>query len=195
MEDYSKKFMSDDFTQCMYMLRHYDSMNWDITKFVVSEMLLAVGACWSIYTYYMGSKSADTNIPKENMFVVLLAICVASTLFGILSLLLIGKNRKYFALTSRSINEYRNHAIKDKPLGFANIAGYWNKPDYPKTFDVFSTQMMCFYLVAVFTSVMAGASCFMLGNILEYPLMAITIVVSLVFFVVTLLIGFVGMKD
>ena len=32
-QTFQKDLLVNDFQQCMYMLRHYDSVNWDLTKF------------------------------------------------------------------------------------------------------------------------------------------------------------------
>ena len=124
--EYDMTFMSDDFAQSMEMLRHYDIMNWNITKFAVSEMLIAVGACWSLYTLTFSKTSQyEMMMTMRDACTVNAIICVASLLFGILSISMIWKNRKYFVLTSHHVNEYRNHALQSEPLGFKNKAGYW----------------------------------------------------------------------
>lgn len=164
MKDYQKQFMSDDFNQSMEMLRHYDNNNWEITKLAVSEMLLAIVACWTIYSLHLSLSISNQILPKERLFVVFGTICLLSFFFGILSQYLIGRNRIYFAKTARHINNYRQHALKNNPFGFVN--DYWCNSTYPKTSSLKSTQFMCGFLLNIFTSIMFAASIllFMLSN-------------------------------
>lgn len=193
MEKYCEKFMSDDFTQCMYMLRHYDSINWEITKYTVTEMLVAVGACWSIYNW---SQPTETKSDTLDIGMPIIAIiCFASFLFGILALLLIGKNRSYFALTSRHINEYRKHALSSKPLGFENTAKYWNDPSYPKTFDKSSTQMYSFYLIAIFSVSMLGFGTYVFLKCIENPILWLSITLPILVLVLIIVLTRMYMKD
>ena len=184
-EHYQQQLMRDDFTQCMYMLRHYDSMNWEITKYTITEMLVSIGACWTIYNW---SKPTGSVQEIVNGLPIIAIICFASFLFGLLSLFLIGKNRSYFALTSRHINEYRKSAIENNLIGFENKAGYWTNYSFPKTFDPTSTQMLCFYLVALFSVSMLGFGTYALLESVEYatiwisvgiPLIVLVLIISL----------------
>ena len=47
-DGYKKDILVTDFQQCMYMLRHYDSINWDLSKFCFGQIIVVVGACWTI---------------------------------------------------------------------------------------------------------------------------------------------------
>lgn len=158
MEGYQRQFMSDDFNQSMEMLRHYDNNNWEITKFAVSEMLLAVAACWTIYSLYVSSSIPNSVLPKEHLYILLAIICLLSFFFGILSQFLIGRNRIYFAKTARHINSYRQHALKNEPFGFVLNKDIWCDSNCPKTFSLRSTQFMCGCLLNIFTSIMLAAS-------------------------------------
>ena len=192
MEEHSKKFMSDDFTQCMYMLRHYDSMNWEITKYAVTEMLVAVGACWSIYNWQPNIDATNTtSLP----LLIISVICIASFLFGLLSLFLIGKNRCYFALTSRHINEYRKLVMDNEPLGFENKSKYWCNIDFPKAFDTSSTQMFCFYLLSIFSIFMLGVGLFTFLQYIENPILWIAILLPLIMLIVIIVLARLLMKD
>lgn len=144
--EYATQFMISDYEQSMEMLRHYDHNNWEITKFAFGEILVIIGACWTIYSLDMEILASG----QKNIIIIFLL--TAGLLFAILSLFIICKNRTYFALTSRHINEYRGHAYKNKPLGFENEVKYWSKSIFPKALDYCSTQLFCIYLIVFLNS-------------------------------------------
>lgn len=142
-------FLKEDYTQSFYMLRHYDDANWSITKFVFSEMLVAVGACWTIY---VSSKSANSSIGVDSANYIMAIICGVSFLFGVIAILTICKNRKYFALTSRHINEIRKLTIDNNEMGFKNSSKYWADPNNPKDLDPYSTQFYSIIMILILTT-------------------------------------------
>lgn len=139
-EDYCKDIMVTDFVQSMETHRHYDRINWDITKFTFGQVLVAIGACWTVYTF---QSSEGTN---KWMFI--FYICLASFLFCLISLYTLLKNRTYFTRISRHINEIRNQVISTHPFGFSNEANFWSNPKYPKVKDYKSTQFIAIYMVS-----------------------------------------------
>lgn len=143
-KEYSADLMIADFSQCMETHRHYDSLNWQITKFAFGEILVAIGACWTVYSFDMAK---DTE--PELKWLAIGLIGLVSWLFGILSIYTIVKNRGYFVRTSRHINELRHHAIASKPMGFENSAHFWEDPTYPKVRDWKSTQFFSLYMLVL----------------------------------------------
>lgn len=188
MEEFSKNLLKEDFTQCMYMLRHYDSVNWDITKFTFTEMIIAIGACWSIYTMCLPSSRTTLQLNESEARLFIITILAASIAFGIWALLTIAKNRGYFALTSRHINEYRNLAIQNNDIGFSNKAKYWSNESFPSDFDWSSTQMFSFYLILFMTSVILGALVFFGMQYFENAYIFVSVIISLLFCIVVLVV-------
>ncbi len=183
--DYCKNFLLHDYTQSMMTHRHYDSINWDITKFSFGQILLAIGACWTIYTF----DKADSN--SRWLFMAL--VCFASWLFSILSLYAVVKNRSYFARISRHINELRDHAIKQKPMGFNNKANIWLDPTYPKVKDWWSTQFISLYFIGLLSLILTISSVlffekFWMTECVFYPIFAGVIDFALILSII-LLVG------
>lgn len=158
--EYCEQLLLSDFSQCMKMHRHYDTMNWQITKFAFGEILVAIGACWTVYSL----ETAQSSSLDLKWFVMFL-ICMASWLFGILSVYTIVKNRRYFVRTSRHINELRHHVLNRKPYGFKNKAVFWADYNYPKVRDWSSTQFISLYMVTFLTMIMGSATIY---TILKY---------------------------
>ena len=157
--DYCGNLLIEDFSQSMEMHRHYDTLNWQITKFAFGEIIVAIGACWTVFSLDKGQ--SNTNLKWLVMFL----ICLASWLFGILSIYTIVKNRRYFVRTARHINELRHHVLKRNPYGFKNAAHFWEDPNYPKVRDWSSTQFTSLYMLSILTIMMGAATVY---AILQY---------------------------
>lgn len=158
--DYCGQLMVEDFSQSMEMHRHYDSLNWQITKFTFGEILVAIGACWTVFNWDF-AKDTTPNLKWIVMFV----ICSASLVFGIISIFTIVKNRVYFVRTSRHINELRHHVLRRQPYGFMNESNFWENPHYPRVKDYDSTQFLSLYMLIFLNMVMAGA---LMYSVLEF---------------------------
>jgi len=169
--DYCGQLLINDFTQSMYTHRHYDTMNWNITKFAFGEILVAIGACWSVFNWDL----AKETIPNLK-WIVMLIICIASLFFGIISIITIVKNRVYFVRTSRHINELRHHVLLRQPYGFKNESHFWEDPTYPKVIDKDSTQFLSLYMLIFLNMCIAAAMVFSILNLFHldcYYLMAV----------------------
>lgn len=182
---FQKDLLVNDFQQCMYMLRHYDSVNWDLTKFSFGQILVVIGACWTILNHEREVGKTLLDVYKDGISNYIVGgILVLSTCFVFLTLTAIMRNRTYFVLMGRYLNEHRRNVFKDKPFGFENESKMWNNPAYPTTIDWKSTQMICvilFFICYILLSFMALYSLlFCCKN---------TLCVSLI---CTLIIGFVG---
>ncbi len=182
---FQKDLLVNDFQQCMYMLRHYDSVNWDLTKFSFGQILVVIGACWTILNHEREVGKTLLDVYKDGISNYIVGgILVLSTCFVFLTLAAIMRNRTYFVLMGRYLNEHRRNVFKDKPFGFENESKMWNNPAYPTTIDWKSTQMICvilFFICYILLSFMALYSLlFCCKN---------TLCVSLI---CTLIIGFVG---
>lgn len=151
--DYCGELLVNDFSQSMEIHRHYDSLNWQITKFAFGEILVAIGACWSVFNW-----DISNEIIPNLKWLVMFFICLASWLFGVLCIYTIVKNRRYFVRTARHINELRHHVLQRKPYGFSNDAHFWEDPAYPKVRDWSSTQFVSLYIMSLMTLLIGCAS-------------------------------------
>lgn len=147
---YSKELLIADFQQCMEMLRHYDKINWDLTKFAFGQMLVVIGACWTILCSNKGVHQSIIDVYNDGLSnYVIGTILILSSLFLLLVILAILKNRTYFVKMSRYLNEHRNLALDNNEVDFENKAKMWHRYDFPKIIDYRSTQLYCFYLLAI----------------------------------------------
>lgn len=142
---HSKLLLVNDFQQAFYMLRHYDEVNWNLTKFSFGQILVSLGACWTIF--FEANKAAALPILKSYYMLGIFILLVLSAAFTLISILGICKNRTYFVKVSRYINEFRKFALDNNGISFANISGMWMNPKFPKNKDWGSTQMICLYLL------------------------------------------------
>lgn len=142
---HSEQLLINDFQQAFYMLRHYDDVNWNLTKFSFGQVLVSLGACWTIF--FEANKANASIFLKSYYAIAIFILLLLSAAFTLISILGICKNRTYFVKVSRYINEHRRYAINYNEIEFNNISKMWSNPTYPKIIDWGSTQMMCLYLL------------------------------------------------
>lgn len=143
----AKDILVTDFQQALYLHRHYDEMNLKLTNFAFGQVLVCIGACWTLL-YAMQTNSDDTFL-RDWVPLGILGVIFLSTMFSLMSLMLISKNRRYFVRICRYINELRDYAIKNNDFGFTNESNMWHDATYPKTLDWGSTQMTCLLLIGL----------------------------------------------
>lgn len=88
---HSKQLLINDFQQAFYMLRHYDEVNWNLTKFAFGQILVSLGACWTIF--FEANKTSSLPILKAYYLIgifLLLLLSAAFTLISILGICKIG---------------------------------------------------------------------------------------------------------
>ncbi len=183
--EFKKEILITDFAQALEMLRHYDKVNWDLTKFSFSQIMLTVAACWAIIGYADASK-AGFLYSKTNLCIGVLLFL--SSFFVFLTMYAIMKNRSYFVLMSHYINEHRDNAIKGNPFNFENKSNMWHNPDFPQYFDKGSTQMICYYLLAVCFLIMFSVGVFLLTTFI--PISALPYVCAVAAFLFGIVICF-----
>lgn len=162
-EQLSNQLIINDFQQAFYMLRHYDDVNWNLTKFAFGQVLVTLGACWTIF--YKSSELQDNKVLQDYSLMGMILILLLSAGFSLMTIIAICKNRSYFVKVSRYVNEHRHFALECKKDFFFNISEMWNNPRYPKVKDWGSTQMICLYLLC---------SCYFLELILASSLILVT---------------------
>lgn len=141
----SQQLLVNDFQQAFYMLRHYDEVNWNLTKFAFGQILVSLGACWTIF--YKSNELSTNIVLQDYSLIGMVIILLLSAGFSLMTILAICKNRSYFVRVSRYINEHRHFAFECKKEVFINISKMWNNPNFPKVKDWCSTQMICLYLL------------------------------------------------
>lgn len=138
------KFLDRDFNQCFQQMRYYDGQIIDICKFAFTGYTAIVGAALSLYKY--GSdKGSDFRPPA----VAMLAI---GLLLGLCLLALMARNRVYFVVVTRYVNEHRQHFLAQKPLEFENKSRMYTNPSQPPYFDWRSSQALLLYALALLNS-------------------------------------------
>lgn len=175
--DYGIILLSHDFDQSYQQMRHYDTLNWDITKFSFIELLLGITAVWAIYSFAKDTDNVNTLIAINYQWLIP-SIFGISYIFSLLASFLISRNRVYFAKTARYINEHRKLALNHKPFGFENTTSFYTNTSFPPAYDMWSTQLVCFYVIQLVSAFMFGAMIYCISAItfdkeLEYYLTGI----------------------
>lgn len=179
---HSKQLLINDFQQAFYMLRHYDEVNWNLTKFAFGQILVSLGACWTIF--FEANKTSSLPILKAYYLIGIFLLLLLSAAFTLISILGICKNRTYFVKVSRYINEHRKLALENNDVGFKNVSKMWHNPKYPKNLDKGSTQMICLYLLCgcyVLEVVLSAIALFYIPFVFNKNLLSLSFMVLTVF--------------
>lgn len=146
-DGYKKDILVTDFQQCMCMLRHYDSINWDLSKFCFGQIIVVVGACWTILNRERDNEQTLWDVYSNGTSNYIVGgVLLLSACFVFLTLIAIARNRTYFVLMGRYLNEHRQNVTKNNSLGFENKSKMWDNPTFPVILDWKSTQMVCIIL-------------------------------------------------
>jgi len=148
------KFLDSDFNQCFQQMRYYDGQIIDICKFAFTGYAAIVGAALTLYKYG-ADKGADFRAPAVS----LLAI---GLLLGLCLLALMARNRVYFVVVTRYVNEHRQHFLTQKPLGFENKSRIYMDPTEPPFFNWRSSQALLLYILALMNSGLLAMALYLL---------------------------------
>lgn len=144
-DEAAKKFLELDFVQCFTQMRHYEAQNLDLLKFTFTAYVALIGV--SVGLYQFSKKEKIDLIPVST------TILSIGLLFGVFMLSLIVRNRVYFVVVARYVNEHRKHFLKSKPLGFENRAKMYVSTEHPRFFNWRSGQSFQFYLLSLLNSI------------------------------------------
>lgn len=146
-EGEAAKFLERDFNQCFAQMRHYDSQIWNVFRFTFTAHIAILGTAIAMYRY---SVEKNVDLIQAAMFVL-----GAGFVLGLLIYSLAIRNRIYYVLVCRYINEHRKLFLESKPLGFENISGMYINPAQPPYFDWKSWQSLLCYIIAGFNALLA----------------------------------------
>ena len=150
------KFLDSDFTQCFQQLRYYDGQIVDICKFSFTGYLAVIGAVLALYKYGLDSKPpVDFTLPAT-------AVLFLAAVIGFIMLGLIVRNRVYFVLMARYVNEQRGLFLRGEPLGFRNTSRMWTDPKQPPYFSPGSSQSFMIYMVSLLNASMLALAGFLI---------------------------------
>ena len=142
------KFLERDFNQCFAQMRHYDSQIWNVCRFTFTVHVAILGTAIAMYRYST-EKNVDLTLAAT---LVLGAGCVVGLLIYSLAI----RNRVYYVLVCRYINEHRRLFLESKPLGFENISGMYVNPALPPYFNWKSWQSWVCYIIAGLNALLAA---------------------------------------
>lgn len=143
--EHAAKFLERDFNQCFTHLRHYDSLAIGLLKFAFTAYTALIGISVGLFQF---SKKEGVDLVPVAMSILAIGFVV-----GFVMYLLLVRNRVYFVVVARYINEHRNFFLKDKPLGFQNTTGMYVSIQHPQFFNWRSSDMLFLFVVALLNSI------------------------------------------
>jgi hypothetical protein len=138
-----ENLLQSDFQQCFEQMRHYDDAFQGALQFAYTGVVAVAGASGTLLQIW--------HVNPLNLATVSLVL-LFSSLAGIVILMLLAKNRVYFARVARYVNEIRHLYLQKDPAGIANKAGMFDDVTFPPILDFGSTQTFQIYLVSAFDS-------------------------------------------
>lgn len=138
------KFLERDFNQCFSQMRHYDSQFLDICKFMFTSYATLTGVAVGLYQYTI--EKGINLIPAAT------AAIAIGLIIGLFLFSLIIRNRVYYVIVARYINEHRQLFLKNKPLGFENLSRMYVDISQPLFFNWLSSHAWFIYIFTVFNS-------------------------------------------
>lgn len=147
-------FLERDFSQCFEQMRHYDSQLWDICKFSFTAYTVLIGVAVGLYQYSLENAA--------NFKPAIVAILIAAFFLGIAFFALAVRNRVYFVVVTRYINEHRKHFLMARPLGFENATRMYTNRRQPPYFNWRSSQSLLLYVISALNGGLLAAVVFVL---------------------------------
>ena len=147
-EDEGAKFLARDFNQCFAQVRHYDSQIWAVFRFAFTAYTIILGTVIGVYQY-----SIDKSL---NLIPAATCVLGVGLGLGLMIYSLVIRNRVYYVLVCRYINEHRRLFLEAKPLGFQNTSGMYINPTLPPYFNWRSWQSWLYYTIALLNALLAA---------------------------------------
>jgi len=161
-------FLGKDFDQAFSELREYDGRIWDVTKFTFGELLVSIGAVWTIFSIATAEKAPALLANRWELVGAI--ILIVSFLFSFLAVQVILRTRTYFVTTARYINAQRHFFFYElKPPVYPDPTKYYTRINEPKYFDFDSTELWSVYTIILVSSAVFGFGIGLLAHYLALP--------------------------
>lgn len=180
MEDsFKHDFLIAEYQECFSQMRHYDSNTNEILKlgftFYAGIITLALGVYQFIY-----QKNPNDNI---SLFYISL-ILFLSFILGLIVIILVVSNRKYFVKVARQVNNIREYYSKE-------ISDFDNKlpidKKLPKNYNIKSSQMIIILLLVLTNSIVLYFALYLIIKYLDSCSCLnfyLTSIVSILYFII-----------
>jgi len=132
-------------------MRHYDNNNNEILKLVFTFYAGIITLSLGVYEFIYQKN------PNENISLLYISLILAfSFIIGIIVIILVVSNRKYFVKVAQQVNAIRNYYFK-------KIKSIDNKlpvdDNLPKTYNLKSSQMIVIFLLVFINSLVFFFAC------------------------------------
>src|ERR1700730_8470400 len=148
-EKETAKFLDRDFQQCFAQMRHYDDQIINVCTFTFTAYASVLGASLALYKYGIENGLDYRWAASE--------ILLVGLLVGIFLFSLAIRNRVYYVVVTRDINEHRAFFLAKKPLGFEDKTRMYTNPKQPPFFHWRSSQSLLLYVLATLNALIFSA--------------------------------------
>jgi hypothetical protein len=148
-ENLHENLLVADFGQCFEHMRHYDESFRRTIEFFFGGMVVVIGASGALLQQY-----GFTSLTTMTVGFIFLFSCFSALLL----LMSLARNRVYYAIVTRYVNELRGLYVRKAPEGFVNLTGMYTDPAYPKMFSPGSTQSIHIYFLLLCNALLLSAA-------------------------------------
>jgi hypothetical protein len=139
--DLEENLLENDFNQCFEEARHYDKIAFEIIKFAFGGYTAVIAGSYALFRFGL-----ENNIDFSFL---LSAVLLLAFSIGLIFLWMIVRNRCYFVLARRYINEIRAFYIKKNEFEFKNKTKMYTDCKNPPYYNPFSTHSWVIYLISI----------------------------------------------
>lgn len=152
-------FLKRDFEQCFEQMRYYDNQINSMCKFIWTAYTALFAFIIGCQKYALDNQQVANGVRWACLGALIVAIALGLCLYGI-----IVRNRVYFVIVTRYINEHRGFFLETRPLGFNNESGIyveWQKVPY---FNPMGSQSFFMYITCFLNGIIIGLISYLLLN-------------------------------
>jgi hypothetical protein len=137
-----------DFHECFAQMRHYDDGSREMVKFGFEGVIAIVTAYAFLAKYLQHTKIVGAALT---------VLTGLGTVMGLLLVVWLTRNRAYYVIVVRYVNEVRSAYLPNAPAGVTNKAKIYTDWTRPPMFARWSTHILQIYVLSLCTAlVFAG---------------------------------------
>lgn len=148
-QESATRFLITEYEQSFSHMRHYDNIVMSLIRYLFTFFAAVFTASIALYQYL-------ADAPYQNMVIGIISLF--SFMVGIIFLILILRNRLYFAIVARQVNSIRNYFLNNMELDYSQYNVSYTNPDEPRALNIFSSYTLLYFMAGLINGALAGAS-------------------------------------
>lgn len=151
-----EELLKSDFEKSYEQMRHYDSSFQNLTTIILGAYLGVIGSIATLFGLKIEFQQVIIGIG-----IILIFMASSSTIF----ILILARNRVYFTIVARYVNEVRDHYVRKQPFGFRNKSKFYTDCHFPKAWNIKSTHFIVLMFLIFINSISIYTGVIFLRNV------------------------------